>query len=172
MNLSYKICTKKGFQNLIEISRKTFVSAFEKQNDPEDFKAYISKAFSQEQLHKELLQPNVRFYLVYKEDTLVGYFKLNIKDAQTEPLGDSSIEIERIYVLEAFQGQQIGKQMLLKIIEMAKEERMICLWLGVWEKNSSAIRFYERYGFKKFDKHAFYIGNDRQIDWLMRLNLV
>lgn len=172
MNLLYKICTENNLQNLVEISLQTFISAFENQNDPNDFKAYINKAFSKEQLSKELSHPNVRFYLVYKEKGLVGYFKLNAKDAQTEPLGNSSIEIERIYVLDEFQGQQIGKQMLFKIIEIAKQEQMAFLWLGVWEKNTSAIRFYERYGFVKFGTHPYIIGNDIQTDWLMRLDLV
>jgi len=172
MNLSYQICTESQLQDLVEISTKTFISAFEKQNDPDDFKAYINKTFSKEQLKKELLHPNVLFYFVYKGNNLVGYFKLNFKDAQTEPLGNKSIEIERIYVLDAYQGQNIGKGMLLKIIEIAKIERLTFLWLGVWEKNTSAIRFYERYGFVKFDTHPYYIGNDKQTDLLMRLDLV
>jgi len=172
MNLFYKNCAEKDLQDLVEISIKTFVSAFEKQNDPEDFKTYIHKAFSKEQLEKELLDPDVRFYFVYKENNLVGYYKLNSKNAQTEPLGDDSIEIERIYVLDEYQGQNIGMDMLLKIIDIAKNEKNIFLWLGVWEKNTSAIRFYERYGFIKFGTHPYIIGNDIQTDWLMRLNLV
>ena len=172
MNLSYKVCAEEDLQALAEISIKTFISAFENQNNSEDFKTYINKAFSKEQLKKELLHPNVDFYFVYSEKTLVGYFKLNEKEAQTEPLGNASVEIERIYVLEEFQGRQIGQQMLFKIIEIAKQELVSFIWLGVWEMNTAAIRFYERHGFVKFDTHPYYIGNDKQTDWLMRLDLV
>ena len=172
MNLSYKICDLEDLQVLVEISVNTFISAFEKQNDPEDFKVYMATAFSKEQLKKELLDENTSFYLVYNEKDIVGYFKLNTKDTQTEPLGNDSVEIERIYVLDEFQGQQIGKQMLLKTIEIAKEKSLTFIWLGVWEKNTAAIRFYGRHGFTKFDMHSFYIGSDKQTDWLMRLDLV
>jgi len=172
MNLSYKICTEKDLQILVDLSISTFISAFEKHNNPEDFKAYMKKAFSKEQLRKELLDVNTKFYLVYDEGNLVGYFKLNEKGAQTEPLGNTSIEIERIYVLEQYQGQQIGKHMLLKIIELAKKEKLAFIWLGVWEMNTSAIRFYERYGFVKFGSHPYYVGSDKQTDWMMRLDLV
>lgn len=172
MKLIYQICTEKQLQDLVEISINTFVSAFEKQNNPQDFNTYIKKAFSKEQLKKELLHPNVRFYFVYKENTLVGYFKLNTKDAQTEPFECNSIELERIYVLDTFQGQSIGKDILLNIIENAKKDQMAFLWLGVWEKNTAAIRFYERHGFVKFGTHPYVIGNDIQADWLMRLDLV
>lgn len=110
--------------------------------------------------------------MVYNDKECVGYFKLNKKEAQTEPFGNTSIEIERIYVLDKFQGLQIGKQMLFKIVEMAKQENVSFIWLGVWEKNTAAIRFYERHGFVKIGTHPYYIGNDKQTDWLMRLDLV
>lgn len=172
MNLFYKFCDLKDLQILAEISVNTFVSAFESQNNPEDFKIYLNNAFSKEQLKKELFDDNASFYLVYNGKELVGYFKLNEKEAQTEPFGNTSLEIERIYVLKDFQGQQIGKKMLFQILEIARSKSSTFIWLGVWEKNVSAIRFYERYGFKKFDTHTFYIGNDKQTDWLMRLDLV
>jgi ribosomal protein S18 acetylase RimI-like enzyme len=172
MNLSYKICTIEELQILVKISTKTFVSAFENQNNPEDFKTYMDTAFSKEQLKKELLNENASFYLVYNDKDLIGYFKLNKKDAQTESFGNTSIEIERIYVLNKFQGLQIGKKMLIHIIEMAKQENISFIWLGVWEKNVAAIRFYERHGFVKIGTHPYYIGNDKQTDWLMRLDLV
>ena len=172
MNLSYKICTLEDLEILVEISRITFVAAFEKHNNPEDFKAYMKTALGNDKLTKELLDANTRFYLVFSNDDLVGYFKLNLNGAQTEPFGNASVEIERIYVLEEFQGQQIGKHMLFKIIEMAKQEQMTFVWLGVWEMNTSAIRFYERHGFVKFDTHPYYIGKDEQTDWLMRLDLI
>ncbi|MGM5469344.1 GNAT family N-acetyltransferase [Flavobacteriaceae bacterium LMO-SS05] len=172
MNLSYKICNEKDLQTLVEISKSTFISAFEKQNNPEDFKTHIHKAFSKTQLQEELLDPNVRFYFVYRNNTLVGYFKLNEKEAQTEPFGETSMEIERIYVLDGFQGQHIGQHMLNHSIEIAKQKQLTFIWLGVWELNTAAIRFYERYGFVKFDMHPYYIGNDKQTDWLMRLDLI
>ena len=172
MNLLYKICAENDLQTLVDISISTFISAFEKHNNPKDFKAYMKKAFSQEQLREELLNPNVRFYFVYKDASLVGYYKLNAQNAQTEPLGNDSIEIERIYVLEQFQGQQIGKEMLYNIIQLAKQEQMAFIWLGVWEMNTAAIRFYERHGFVKFNSHPYYVGSDKQTDWMMRLDLV
>lgn len=172
MNLYYKFCDIKDLTILVEISINTFVSAFEKLNNPKDFKSYMDIAFSKEQLKKELLNKNASFYFVYNDKELVGYFKLNQKEAQTEFFGNISIEIERIYVLDKFQGQQIGKKMLLHIFEIAKKENISFIWLGVWEKNTAAIRFYEHYGFEKFDTHPFYIGKDKQTDWLMRLDLV
>ena len=70
-----------------------------------------------------------------------------------------------------FQGKQIGKAMLYKAIAIARSKKASFLWLGVWKKNKEAIKFYERYGFKKFMTHPYLIGKDKQTDWLMKLVL-
>lgn len=170
MNLSFKICGINDLDMLIEISRKTFVVAFEKENNPDDFGNYINEAFSVESMRAELLNPNSTFYFAYLKDDLVGYFKLNVNDAQNEQFEKQSLELERIYVLSAFQGQQFGKQMLEKTIEIAMSKTMSFLWLGVWQENKAAVRFYERHGFKIFSEHPYFIGKDKQMDWLMKLD--
>jgi len=172
MDLSFKKCTLKDLNILVEISRKTFINAFEKDNNPEDFNNYMNVAFSTKKIKTELLNPNSKFYFAYFENDLVGYFKLNENEAQTEQFNKKTIELERIYVLEKFQGKQLGKNILFEIIKMVKKSNILFLWLGVWEKNTAAIHFYERYGFQKFDTHFYYIGNDKQTDWLMKLYLV
>jgi ribosomal protein S18 acetylase RimI-like enzyme len=61
--------------------------------------------------------------------------------------------------------------MLRALQVLAIEEDMEYLWLGVWEENQEAIRFYLRHGFVTFGKHPYYIGSDRQMDWMMRFQL-
>lgn len=172
MNLSFNLCRLNQLKVLVKISKETFVAAFEKANNPQDFYSYVNKAFSEERLKKELLNPNMAFYFLYSNNTLVGYFKLNEGDAQTEKLHHSSIELERIYVVPQFQGKHLGELMLNKAKDISKEKQMDFLWLGVWEKNRNAIRFYERHGFKHFGSHDFYLGSDKQTDLLLKLELV
>nr|WP_299343418.1 GNAT family N-acetyltransferase [Allomuricauda sp.] len=170
MTLNLQKCTSKDLEILIKISKETFISAFEKDNNPEDFLSYVNKAFGKDQMEAQLNNPNSHFYFVLDKGTLVGYFKLNEGDAQTELQDEESFELERIYVLDAFQGKSIGTWMLNQAIEIAKSEQKRYLWLGVWEHNPGAIRFYERNGFKKFGTHPYYVGSDKQTDWIMRLD--
>jgi len=172
MAIVFKKCKLNDLTVLLEIAKKTFVDAFEKDNNPDDFNTYISSAFSEEQLKKELLNSDCHFYFAYLEEILVGYFKINEGGAQNEHFEQASIELERIYVRNTFQKQGLGKLLLLKAIEIARARKVSFLWLGVWEENRAAIRFYERYGFEKFDKHPYYIGNDKQLDWLLKFTLV
>jgi diamine N-acetyltransferase len=73
-------------------------------------------------------------------------------------------------VLRFAQGHGYGKALLKKAIELSVEDSLPFLWLGVWEKNSSAIRFYESIGFIPFGEHVFMLGTDPQRDILMKYN--
>ena len=55
-----------------------------------------------------------------------------------------------------------------KALEVAGEFGKTYVWLGVWEENPRAIRFYEKNGFVVFDKHIFRMGNDEQTDLMMK----
>ncbi|QCX01799.1 GNAT family N-acetyltransferase [Aggregatimonas sangjinii] len=167
--MNIRKCTAADIKTLVQISLRTFVDAFEKENDPEDFNAYTTVAFSEETLTEQLHNPYSTFYFLYKKDELAGYFKLNEYAAQSEMKGPDTLELERIYVEKAFQGQQLGTFMLKEAIRIASELEKKQLWLGVWQKNINAIRFYEKHGFKKFATHPYYIGQDKQTDWLMRI---
>jgi ribosomal protein S18 acetylase RimI-like enzyme len=168
MKLSFKKCSSNDLDVLINVSISTFTDAFEKVNNPDDFQAYINSAFSHVQLHSELLNPNSSFYFIYDDDVLTGYFKINEKDAQNEQFNDTTIELERLYILKEHQGKSIGNKTLIKIKEIAQVKKARFLWLGVWEHNHNAFKFYENHGFKKFGTHPYMLGNDKQTDWLMK----
>ncbi|WP_373075598.1 GNAT family N-acetyltransferase, partial [Zeaxanthinibacter enoshimensis] len=65
----------------------------------------------------------------------------------------------------------IGAEILSRVKKMAIAEDKQYLWLGVWEENRDAIRFYEKQGFVKSGMHPYYIGNDKQMDWVMKADL-
>jgi ribosomal protein S18 acetylase RimI-like enzyme len=156
---------------LLSLSRKTFYDAFEHLNNPADFEAYTSVAFTREKLLAEIENPDSLFYLGLIDNEPVGYIKLNYRDAQTEFKDADAIEVERIYVLANQQGKKIGNQLLDFSINKAAKEDMKYIWLGVWEHNHSAQRFYTRNGFEPCGSHHFLVGNDEQTDILMKMEL-
>ena len=170
-SLAIQKCEEHDLDLLISISRQTFKDAFEHQNNPEDFKTYLNSSFSKEKLSLELQNPDSEFYFVFVNDKIAGYFKVNQYGAQTDVKDADTIELERIYVLNEFQGKGIGKELMNAVKEIALEAEKKFLWLGVWEKNEGAIRFYQKNGFSKFGTHPYPIGDDVQTDWLMRFDL-
>ena len=171
MPLYLRECDNADLDTLVNISKNTFAAAFEKDNDPEDFQSYIEEAFHPNKLSEELANENCLFHFVYDDEALIGYFKLNIEAAQTDVHDPNALEIERIYVLVDHQGKKIGTWMLQQIIAKARDLGKEYIWLGVWEHNPKAISFYQRHGFIKFGEHPYYIGTDKQTDWLLRLEL-
>ena len=156
---------------LRNLSIQTFKETFEEVNTEEDMQKYLLENLSIEKLNSELENPNSEFYFAENNDEILGYLKLNFKDAQTEKLEENHFEIERIYVLKAFLGQKIGQILFDKAIEIGREKNLEYVWLGVWEENHRAIRFYEKNDFEIFGKHDFVLGKDVQTDLLMKLKL-
>lgn len=132
---------------------------------------YLETAFSTEKVKAELSDENAAFYFAEFENEIIGYLKVNYGDSQTEIKSEKALEIERIYVVREFHGKQVGQMLYEKAIELAKDIHAEFVWLGVWEQNPRAIRFYEKNGFRAFDKHIFRLGNDEQIDIMMKLML-
>ncbi len=168
MKLTFVSCGEEQLNQLIAFSKHTFIDAFGKLNDPEDFETYLTHAFSPEKLGAELANPNSFFYFVYQDTSLAAYLKVNLGDAQSEFKMDGGMELERIYVAIPYQGKGMGKRLLGYVFELAKHKNACYVWLGVWEKNTRAIAFYQKHGFKKIGSHPYYIGKDKQTDWLMQ----
>jgi ribosomal protein S18 acetylase RimI-like enzyme len=153
------------------ISVQTFTETFAHQNSEVDMQKYILEKLSVEKLNSEINSKGSAFYFLKSHNQIIGYLKLNTGESQTELKNNISLEIERIYVLQEFHGKQCGQILLNKAIEIAKELQYQYIWLAVWEHNVKAIAFYNKNGFIEFDKHTFQLGNDVQLDLMMKLEL-
>lgn len=172
MTIKTKLCTIEDLQTLQEIGIETFNDTFKDQNSPENMKAYLEKAFHLKQLEKELSNRCSQFFFIYFHDDVAGYLKVNTGDAQSEEMGDDSLEIERIYIKKSFQKHGLGKYLLNKAMDIAMEYNKKKIWLGVWEKNENAIAFYNKMGFVQTGAHSFYMGDEEQIDYIMTKTLI
>lgn len=163
--------TKDQILQLQKIGRQTFYETFSESNTEENMKSYLDNSFSTDKITDELQDKNSEFYFAELDNNIIGYLKLNFGQSQTELKDDRSLEIERIYVLKEFHGKKVGQILYDKAIEIAKQQNVDFVWLGVWEKNLRAIHFYKKNGFVEFDKHLFKLGDDEQTDIMMQLKL-
>ncbi|XOK64637.1 GNAT family N-acetyltransferase [Paenibacillus elgii] len=171
MTITIKKCTLEDLLKLQEISCETFNETFKDQNSPENMNAYLERAFNLKQLEQELSNSSSQFFFVYCNHEVAGYLKVNTNDAQSEEMGDESLEIERIYIKSKFQKHGLGKYLLNQAIEIALECNKKKIWLGVWENNENAIAFYKKMGFVQTGAHSFYMGDEEQIDFIMTKTL-
>lgn len=169
--LSLRVADFADLASLLDVAQTSFVQAFTEGNKPENVQAYLSQAFTQVQLEKEWRNPASTFLLASLEGKLVGYTKVNLAAAQTDVQDPDSLEVARLYTLEEVWGRGVGQFLLDAALAFAKGKGKTFVWLGVWEHNARAIRFYEKNGFKTFGSHPFPFGDEIQNDWLMRVEV-
>lgn len=170
-NIDIKKVTLAEITLLQAIGRQTFFETFAPNNTEANMKKYLEEGFSLDKLTAELTNNHSAFYFAWRGDEVVGYLKVNFGQSQTELKDDTALEIERIYVLQAYHGQKVGQLLYDKAIAIARQAKVAFVWLGVWEKNTRALRFYQKNGFVEFDKHIFKLGDEEQTDLMMRLDL-
>jgi diamine N-acetyltransferase len=148
----------------IEIYRTTFDSF----NSKENMENYLAEAFNPKKVLQEFGEPGSVFMGAYDDGRMIGYLRLRANDEVQEELGERHIELQRLYVHADYQGKGVANDLMEASLNQAKQLGVEWLWLGVWEKNEKAQRFYQRWGFEKFSEHVFWMGDDAQTDWLMK----
>jgi ribosomal protein S18 acetylase RimI-like enzyme len=163
-----------GIEDAEMISRlatETFYETYSWYNTKENMEMYTQTYFNPDQTRKELVDEGTWFLLAEDGAKAVGYAKLRNVENPPELQEKKHIEIERIYVAKSYQDKKVGYALIRKCIEKARKENLDVIWLGVWEKNEKAIAFYEKVGFEKFGTHNFLLGEDVQLDHLLKYEL-
>jgi ribosomal protein S18 acetylase RimI-like enzyme len=159
---------------LAELGRKTFHNTFAADNRPEDMAAFEAEVFGPEQQLAELLDSGTTFLVAAMQGELVGYAKLTTDSDLGLSEGQDAtgrLEIQRLYVLEDWQGTGLGAALMRSTLALAEQLSCTAVVLGVWEKNTRALAFYQRFGFKQIGQHPFQLGQDVQTDLILRKGL-
>ncbi len=158
---------------LTELAYTTFWDAFHDhpKNAPDDLAAYMAQAFSSEQTQAELADDRNIFLIAGIEGEPAGYAKLTIGAFEEGITADRPIELNRLYSHQNFIGKGVGQALMDECFGRGRLEGCDVMWLGVWEYNPRAQRFYEKNGFRIVGKHVFQLGSDPQIDLLMQKEL-
>jgi Acetyltransferases len=157
-------------QSLTDLSYTTFWDAFahHPKNAPDDLAHYMRQAFKVEQITAELHNPKAIFLIAEIDDEMAGYAKLVIDNIEPGITAERPIELNRLYSQRKFLGKGVGQSLIDACFDRAKQQNHDVMWLGVWEYNPRAQRFYEKNGFCIVGKHTFVLGSDPQTDLLMQ----
>jgi diamine N-acetyltransferase len=164
---------------LADLGRRTFVAAFGPDNDPADIQRYVDEAFSEARVAEQLTDPDSTFLVLEPTDGVgappatagpIGYAHLR---AGTDDAvqGERPVELVRLYVDPHLTGAGHGGLLLRAAMDVARARGHDVLWLGVWEHNLGARRFYERWGFEEVGSWAFVLGEDVQTDVIVARSL-
>lgn len=108
-----------------------------------------------------------------KGSTIVGYIQLHTDTTEPclGPIQDKMIEINRLYLHPSTHGTGLAQRLMAVGHEWAQERGYEKAWLGVWEHNAKAKRFYGKLGYAYVGEHFFKMGEqvDRDEIWLREL---
>lgn len=152
---------------LASVGREAFAAAFSDQNSVENMEAYLSGAFSEAIQAAEIVEQDSLFLIAETEESIVGYARLLVSPAPTCITGTTPLELVRFYLLPEWIGKGVSGTLMQACLDAARGGGHDVIWLGVWQENPRAIRFYEKWGFSIVGTHTFQLGADTQHDWIM-----
>lgn len=171
MNLSIRKADISDLKIICALGITTFYEAYFAQDDSDDLANYILKSFSIEQINSELTDENSTFFIADADAGAVGYAKLRENSPAECLKGENTVEIQRIYILEKMKGKSVGDALMQKCFDEARRKNYESVWLGVWEQNLAAQKFYRKYGFEKVGELQFPYGETVGINYVLKLDL-
>ena len=171
MSIEIRVADFTDAELIADLSRQTFIESFASQNTSENMDKFMKDSFLRETLIKEVGAPGNIFLVAYDGKEPVGYVRMRENNNPPELDTFNAMEIARIYVVKSSVGKGVGKLLMQYCIDYVMERKFSIVWLGVWQQNLRAINFYKYWGFEKFGSHIFMLGDDPQMDWLMKKNL-
>ncbi|MEJ7588831.1 MAG: GNAT family N-acetyltransferase [Ferruginibacter sp.] len=167
MQISIRRAMISDAEKLSAISKETFYDTFAGTCTEEDMESFLDTFFNLQQVKNELKNANDFYYLAETNGEVAGYLRFKEDYAGFSMMRQwKSLELKRIYVIKNFQGKGVAQLLMDHVLQFAKDNSYQVVWLGVWEHNLRAQRFYEKYGFVNSGfTHDFPIGNTPQTDY-------
>lgn len=156
---------------LADIAAKTFYDTFTGTCSEADMERFLKDYFNLQQVEKELSNSDDFYFFADIDGQPAGYCRI-MEDYKNFDFMKQwkALELKRLYVLSEFHGKGIAQKLMEFIIDFAKQHAYEVVWLGVWEHNLRAKKFYQKSGFEySGHRHDFPIGDTPQTDeWYWR----
>ena len=164
-----RVATPADAERLTRFAEQIFRDTFGEMNTAEDMEMYCAAAFSATIQRDEIENQATETLLVDQGDEVIAYAQVHAGLAPESVGGNAPLELKRFYVATRYHRNGLAPALMVTVIARARAAGADPLWLGVWERNPRAIRFYEKHGFVQVGDHSFLLGTERQRDVLMAL---
>lgn len=165
-----RAATSGDAKSLSWMASAVFVDAFAANSDPAALHEYLTTAFHPDTIEAELRNPDNLFLLAMDDAVIIGYAKLCFASDESPeciPFPPPYTELERFYVRSDWQGMGVADMLMKATLEAARQRGGETIWLGVYEINHRARRFYTRWGFTDVGEHIFMLGSKQETDRVM-----
>ena len=171
MNLSIRRADVSDKNIICALGVTTFYEAYFEQDDSHDLANYVIESFGRARIEAELNDADLTFFIAELSGKAVGYAKLRENSAVDCLKNENVVELQRIYLLERAKRKGVGAALLNRCLAAARAKGYETLWLGVWERNSEALGFYEKAGFVKVGEVRFPYGETVGTNFVLKIEL-
>jgi len=154
-----------------ELAIEVYTDTFAEHNTPENLQAFFNDSYDLEKFKTEFYETDSHLYIALDDLKIIGFLRLRKSNEADKYLGTNTIELHRLYIHRDYHGSSVSKMFMDEAMKYGREKKHDWIWLGVWEKNFRAQKFYAKWGFERFSEHIFQMGDDPQVDWLMKKKL-
>lgn len=158
MALAIRRATPADAGTLAAIAAATFTEAFGHLYPPEDLDAFLRESYAVDRQRVILEHPDYAVWLLEDEGVAVGHAAAGPCGLPNPGVKPGDGELKRLYVLAKYQNTGWGGRLFQAVMDWLLADGPRTLWIGVWENNTGAQRFYARHGFTKVGEHTFPVG--------------
>lgn len=171
MPLTVRLATPADTALLADMGARTFRDAFGPDNDPADVEQHVAATYAPALIAAELARPDSTFWIADSDGRPAGYALVAAGSSIESVEAQAPVELARIYVESTATGRGVGGALMAAVLDHAARGGHDAVWLGVWERNTRAVRFYERWGFEAVGEKTFTVGLDVQRDLVLARRL-
>jgi ribosomal protein S18 acetylase RimI-like enzyme len=157
-NIQIRQATAQDIPLIHQLAKDVFFTTYEPLQPKEKVKYLFDLMYNTTALTEQMENKKHVFLLAKDETGYLGYasYEFNYK-------GYNKTKIHKIYVMPYSQGKGVGREMINKIADVSKQNKVEVLLLDVYRHNP-AINFYEKLGFKNVGEQITDIGNGFVMD--------
>ena len=140
--------TFKDVPALSFIAKKTFYDTFTGTCSEDDMSDFLERFYNENTLAEEVENNNFQYFFAEFGEQIVGYILFSDGEVSFDEIKDSTaLELKRLYVLNNYHGKGIAHEMMNFLLDYARAQGYDNAFLGVWEHNIKAQKFYQKHGF-------------------------
>lgn len=143
---------------------QAFADTYRELSDAQEIADYVAEHFQPGVMAGVIQDPACTTLLAWVGGRLAGYAILKAEAAPACVAGPAPLKLWRLYLGAGFIGQGLGARLMQAVHAQAHRQGARTLWLGVYDRNVRAVRFYERFGFAKVGGQEFLFGGQVYID--------
>ncbi|MBI2387002.1 MAG: GNAT family N-acetyltransferase [Elusimicrobia bacterium] len=152
---------------LAALAERTFRDTFGGVNAIEDMNLHCKTSYGESIQAAEISNAEMVTLVCEEKGSLIAFAQLRWGKAPDCVSANRPGEIQRLYVLNAWHGKGIAKDLMAACMTQMEKRGSDVAWLGVWERNPRAISFYKKFKFVEVGDHIFSLGADPQRDIVM-----